>query len=258
MSDDRFAAQELNAFVDGELELGRQLAIEARLAIDAALRAEVDALRHLRAAVRERAAYHAAPDALRGRLLPAAAGSASRSETRRAGWRRWFAWRPLLPAFALAGLVAWAAGPMLWQPGRDELLLQEVIASHVRSTVGQRGVDVASSDQHTVKPWLSARLDYSPPVADLPVPAASLVGGRVDYLDGRSVAALVYRQRQHVIDVYVWPGAPPDVALQSLGQRGFNVVHWARGGMRFWLVSDINRDELAAFAKALAKADAGR
>ena len=107
-----------------------------------------------------------------------------------------------------------------------------------------------------MKPWLSARLDYSPPVADAPVPGASFLGGRVDYLDGRPVAALVYRQRQHLIDAYVWPTTQRDAAAQALAQRGFNVVHWARGGMRFWLVSDINRDELTAFAQALAEAAA--
>ena len=257
MSSERISSHQLNAFVDGELELSQQLAIEARLASDAALRAEVDALRSLRDALRGRAEHHAAPAALRSRLrLPITAGAAGANPVKqRPEWRRWFAWRPLVPAVLIAGLAAWALNLALWQPGRDEVLMQEVIASHVRSTVGQRLVDVASSDQHTVKPWLSSRLDYSPPVADAPVPGASFLGGRVDYLDGRPVAALVYRQRQHLIDAYIWPTTQRDAAVRALAQRGFNVVHWARGGMRFWLVSDINRDELAAFAQALARAD---
>jgi len=254
MNGERITARQLTAFVDGELELERQLAIEARLASDAALRAEVDALRGLRDALRDRAEYHVAPEALRARILFAGAPAPP------SGWRRWFAWRPWLPAFAVAGLAAWglslALDARVWPFGRDEALMQEVIASHVRSNFGQRLVDVASSDQHTVKPWLSSRLDYSPPVTDAPVPGAVFVGGRVDYLDARPVAALVYRQRQHVIDAYVWPTTGPDAPAQALAQRGFNVVHWARGGMRFWLVSDINRDELAAFAHALAQADA--
>ena len=250
MSRDRSAAEELNAFVDGELELTRQLEFEARLAGDAALRAEVESLRSLRDVLRERADYHAAPAALRERLRkPAAAGG---------GWCAWFAWRPLIPAAALAGLLAWALSLTLAQGRRDERVMQEVIASHVRASLGQRGVDVASSDRHTVKPWLAARLDYSPPVADAPLPGTSFIGGRVDYVDSRPVAALVYRQRQHVIDAYVWPGAPADTASRTLSQRGFNIVHWAHGGMSFWLVSDINRDELRAFARALAQADAPR
>jgi anti-sigma factor RsiW len=164
----------------------------------------------------------------------------------------------LLVGLGVAVLVAGGAELLRSASDADERLLQDVIAGHVRATVGQRPVDIASSDRHTVKPWLSARLDYSPPVADAPVPGAAFVGGRIDYLDGRPVAALVYRQRQHLIDANVWPGAQADASPQGLSRRGFNAVHWVRGGMRFWLVSDLNRDELGAFALALDHADAAR
>ena len=259
MSTDRIPVQELSAFVDGELALTEQLDLEARLAGDAALRDAVEHLRSLRDAVRSRADYHAAPDALRARLLPPAA-SPTPAPVRVARFDRhpWLAWRPLGIAFAVAGLLVWALSLTFWQPGRDQRLMQEVIASHVRSTIGQRLVDVASSDQHTVKPWLAAKLDFSPPVADLPMPGLSFIGGRVDYLDGRPVAALVYRQRQHVIDAYIWPAPQSDTTPGALSQRGFNSVQWVRGGMRFWLISDLNRDELAGFARALAHADAAR
>ena len=253
MTTERTPSQELNAFVDGELELTKQLDLEARLATDATLRARVDELRNVRDAVRERAEYHAAPDALRARLQ-ATAAPALRSATH-FDPRRWFAWRPLVLGSVLAGLLAWTISLAPRQSTGDDALMQEVIASHARATLGERLVDVASSDRHTVKPWLSSKLDFSPPVGDVPVPGASFVGGRVDYLDGRPVAVLVYRQRQHVIDAYVWPGAPGDSALRAQSQRGFNLVHWAHGGMRFWLVSDLNRDELGAFARALAQGD---
>ena len=253
MSTDGTTLQELNAFIDGELELTRQLDLEARLASDAALRARVDELRSVRDAVRERAEYHAAPDALRARLQ--AAGAPTPSRAPHFDLRRWFAWRPLALGSVLAALLAWTIGLAPWTGGADEALMQEVIASHSRATLGERLVDVASSDRHTVKPWLSSKLDFSPPVGDVPVPGASFVGGRVDYLDGRPVAVLVYRQRQHVIDAYVWPSAQGDAALRAQSQRGFNLVHWAHGGMRFWLVSDLNRDELGAFARALAQGD---
>lgn len=260
------SAQELNAFVDGELGLARQLEVEALLNADATLRAEVERLQALRAAVRGQAEYHVLPAALQARvqrMLPGAttpetdaAGPASPAAPGlRAGAQRWFAWRPLLSGLALASL---AFVVVEHRPrGTDERLLQEVTASHVRSTVGERLVDVASSDRHTVKPWLSAHLDYSPPVGEVAMPALSFVGGRVDYLDGRPVAALVYRQRQHVIDAYVWPSTARDAGMQASAQRGFNHLQWVRGGMRFWLVSDLNAAELAAFAKALDRADGG-
>jgi anti-sigma factor RsiW len=263
--------RQLGAFVDGELDLSRQLEIEKSIEQDAAARAGADSLRRLRETVRNAADYHPAPAALRERLAaqfaaaPAsdaqasAAGSATapRASGRgavRAGessWQRWFAWRPMGLSLAFSALLAWGVGLSLLAPGADERLAQDAIASHVRATLGQRLVDVESSDQHTVKPWLSARLDFSPPVHDLPVHGLVAVGGRIDYLDGHPVAVLVYKQREHVIDAFVWPTREADSAVVSSTRRGFNVQHWSRGGMTWWLVSDLNRDELAVVARAL-------
>jgi anti-sigma factor RsiW len=262
MSPERILAEELTAFIDGELELTRQLALEARLAADPALREQVQGLRALRDAVRERADYHIAPAALRAQLqlpTPSAPALAARNRPEPSGWRLWFAWRPLSVACALVAVFALTLSLTTLQSGGDERLMQEVIASHVRSSMGEKLVDVASSDQHTVKPWLSSKLDFSPPVGDVSMPSGiSFVGGRVDYLDARPVAALVYRQRKHVIDAYIWPSAQGDTQMQPLSQHGFNVVHWTQGGMRFWVVSDLQRDELAVFARSLAQADAAR
>ena len=259
---DRRDLEALNAFVDDELDLAGRLVLEARLGADAAFRAGVAQSHALRAAVRDQADYFPAPPALRQRLTVDVRGAAARAEPaprREGGWRQWLAWRPLGTGFAAACALFWIASvvlsPALWPGGTKDRLAEEVIASHVRSTVGDRLVDVASSDRHTVKPWLSSRLDYSPPVADAPLPGTVFAGGRVDYLDGRPVAALVYRQRQHVIDVYVWPDSHPGAAsasaMRSSSERGFNTLHWSRAGMRYWVVSDLNRQELAAFASAL-------
>lgn len=249
------SSQELHAFVDGELELARQVAIERRLVSEPALRMEVEELRALRAAIREGAEYHRAPTGLMSELSWPGVEPGAQAVP---GWRRWFAWRPLLPAFALAALLIGGLNLWLLAPSPAAEMLHQVLASHVRATVGQKLVDVASSDQHTVKPWLSSRLDYSPPVADAPVPGAIFLGGRIDYLDDRPVAALVYRQRQHLIEVYVWPATGHDEAPRSLSQRGFHVLHWVRGGMRFWVISDINKNELGDFVAALQKTDAMR
>jgi len=248
-------SQRLNAFVDGELDLARQLEIEAQLVHDARLQAEVLGLQRLRAAVRRHADYHAAPAALRSRIFGQLVDE--RPAARR-DLSRWFAWRPLALSLTFVALLAWGLGLMLSWPSHDERVLQDAIASHVRATLSQRLVDVASSDRHTVKPWLSSRLDFSPPVQELRVPGMVFVGGRIDYLDGHPVAALVYRQRDHIIDVFVWPSSHADDRLQTATQRGFNVAHHARGGMTYWLVSDLNRDELASVARSLDVADAAR
>ncbi len=167
-------------------------------------------------------------------------------------------WR-WLAAGALGGCVAtlcaWFVASAIIDARSRNDLVAEATTAHVRATLGQHTVEVASSDQHTVKPWLSARLDYSPPVRDMAASGFVLVGGRLDYLDGRHVATLVYRYRDHVVDVFVRPLAtaarPPDTALRSL--RGFNVAR-ASGATFEWIaVSDVNAEALSAFAAALAR-----
>src|SRR5438094_10648043 len=114
--------------------------------------------------------------------------------------------------------------------------------------------DVPSSDQHTVKPWFNGKLDFSPPVVDLAPQAFPLVGGRLDYLDGRAVAALVYRHRQQPINVYIAPSAKKDMPAQALDRQGYHIVHWTSHGMDYWAVSDLAEDELARFARLLGAA----
>ncbi|HEX9217306.1 MAG TPA: hypothetical protein VF864_10055, partial [Gemmatimonadales bacterium] len=134
-------------------------------------------------------------------------------------------------------------------------ITQDVLASHVRATLSNRFHDVASSDQHTVKPWLSARLAFSPPVADLSASGFELAGGRLDYIGAQPVAVLVYKRRQHVVDVFVWP-AEEQKAGQTLTRDGFNIEHFAKNGMGFWLVSDLSRGELDDLARLLAERSA--
>jgi anti-sigma factor RsiW len=121
----------------------------------------------------------------------------------------------------------------------------------VRSTLGQRLVDVASSDRHTVKPWLSSKLDFSPPVTELPLPGSVFLGGRVDYVDGRPVAALAYQQGQHVVNSYLWPSDGKDRAAAFSAERGFQIAHWTRNSMNHWVISDLGREEFAAVVRAL-------
>jgi anti-sigma factor RsiW len=241
------AAGLLHAYVDGELDAAKSLELEAHLAGNPEARAACERLREMSVAIRERADYHAAPASLTTRLrtsVPAVPGGGPRRDA----WRPW-----LKPAasFAAIALVAWGVAIMAVRPREDDRIAQEVFTSHVRATLGSRLSDVASSDQHTVKPWLSARLPFSPPVADVSAHGFELRGGRLDYVGGQSVAVLVYQRRQHLIDVFVWP-APAQKAERTLARDGFNIVRFARGGMSFWLVSDLNRNELDDFARLLA------
>ncbi len=245
--------QQLNAFVDGELDLLAQREIEDRLQHDDALRDEVQALRQLRQGVRDHADYHVAPDAFRRRieaLVPAAA-MPSRLSVGRGSLQHWLDWRPMMVAFAAMALLVVTLMQTGWRPGEGDRLGQQVIASHVRSTLGQHLVDVASSDHHTVKPWLSSKLDFSPPVQEALLPGSVFLGGRVDYLDGRPVAALVYRQGAHVVSSFLWPTPLADAAAKFSAERGFQVAHWSRAGMTHWVVSDVDREQFAAIVRAL-------
>ena len=235
------AARLLHAYVDRELDAAKSLELEAQLATDPALRERFERLRELSAGIREKADYHAAPSSLAARLSAALPGAASIAPRRAA---RWF-----LPVAAAALVAVLALGIALVRPGDEEALLREMVASHVRSTLGNRLIDVASSDQHAVKPWLSARLSFSPPVADFSQEGFELAGARLDYVGGRPVAVLVYKRRQHLIDAFIWPGNGPRDGAYS--RDGFNVERSSAEGMRICLVSDLNRNELSDLARLL-------
>jgi anti-sigma factor RsiW len=249
----------LHAYIDGELDPVKSLELEAHLAENPSARAACERLRGMSAAIRDKADYHAAPAWLEARVRAAIPAGPENVSAR---WWRWvkpagsFAaaadWLRPAASFAAVALVTWAVALGTMRPSQDERITQEVLASHVRATLSNRSYDVASSDQHTVKPWLSARLAFSPPVADLSASGFELVGGRLDYIGAQPVAVLVYKRRQHLIDVFVWP-AEAQKTEQTLARDGFNIERFARNGMGFWVVSDLNRNELDDFVRLLAE-----
>jgi len=212
--------------------------------------------------VRRHATRHAAPPGLAARIsavLAAAALEEGRADVpnRVAALRPAARFRPLALAasFLLAIVLSSGATWYVTASHGQDRLAREVVASHVRSMLGAHLTDVASSDQHTVKPWFDGKLDLSPPVVDLAGQGFPLVGGRLVYIDQHPAAALVYRYNQHVINVFVWRGdsaaiAPkPPAALQ-----GYNLRHWQDGDMTFWAVSDVNGAELDVFVKGIKSA----
>jgi anti-sigma factor RsiW len=166
----------------------------------------------------------------------------------------WWQWATTGAVFASGVLAAWTLTWFLAVKGEAERLSDEIVADHVRSMMVAHLTDVTSSDQHSVKPWFNGRLDYTPPVRDLSSDGYPLVGGRLDYLDGRSVAALVYRRRLHTINLFVWPCDDTNTPIiKRLTRRGYNIVNWCDGGMQFWAVSDLNAGELQTFTQLLRK-----
>jgi len=241
----------LPAYLDQELELPSAMEVDRHLASCEDCKRAYAEQTALRSALRSHATYHNAPSGLAQRIRARVAPKAERKPRFR--WHQWF---PMGAAVAATALLSWTAAIQYASVGEEESTGERVIAGHARSVLTGHLADVASSDQHSVKPWLSSRLDYSPPVTDLTGAGFPLVGGRLDYLDQRPVAVLVYRHREHMINLFVWPlqeGARAQ-AVHSLAKRGYNVLHWQDGGMAFWAVSDLNAAEMRDFAAAYAAA----
>ena len=168
--------------------------------------------------------------------------------------REVWTWLAVAASILVVALLTWRALPGLQGRGNSNLLAQELVASHIRSLQPGHLFDVQSTDQHTVKPWFDGKLDFSPPVGDLTEEGFPLVGGRLDYIDHRAVAALVYQRRQHIINVFIWPAdKQTDNNLQSESSQGYNIVFWERGGMYLCAVSDLHAGELQRFAQLIEK-----
>ncbi len=249
----------LHAYVDRELDVGSASAIDQHLATCEACDAIFSRQAQLRRALREHVTYHDASPALAARIrarLPAARATTAGSRRPWSAFLPRWQWVQIGAAVAATAVLSWTAGVQYASVSDDELVAGQVMAGHVRSVLTSHVTDVATSDQHTVKPWLSAKLDFSPPVTDLAPAGFPLLGGRLDYLDGRPVAALAYRHRQHLINLFVWPDhkSSSSAATQTFSKDGYTVLHWSDAGMVFWAVSDLNPAELKDFAQAYATA----
>lgn len=238
-------------YADGEVDALTGATIEQHLAHCPGCQGTLERLRGLSLLVREAAPYHAAPDRL-SRQIRASVREQGAPPGRAAG--AWWGWLRPAALVAATAVVTWIAASQLQRPPTTDLLTEEVITSHARATITGHGTDVASSERHTVKPWLASKLDFSPPVASLEAEGFPLLGARLDYVDRRPVAVLVYGRRKHAIDLFVWPdddqrSAPTSLALSK---RGYQVLHWTDRGMRFWAISDLNAAELKTFAEQFA------
>lgn len=230
----------IHALIDGELDAGHARTVEAHIATCARCARQVTAYRALRQALPARELRHAAPPALRARIERAVPVPAKTDR------------RTLLKGFlaggAVSALAAASVAFVIVRQGRDDVILGEAISAHLRSLQADHLTDVPSTDQHMVKPWFNGRIDLAPPVIDLTGQGFTLVGGRLDFIDGKPAAAIVYRRRVHVINLFVAQGLGVRSRTPKLEVvQGFNVLRWNEGGLDLLAVSDLNRDELEEF-----------
>jgi anti-sigma factor RsiW len=240
----------IDPYADGELESAAILELEQHLEGCSACALAWRNLQSLKKTLKSDALYFTAPAELRQRIkseLP----SPAKTVPQRQVW----AWNWLTTAVSGAFAVCLALLLMVTQtrPSSEQQLAQEIVSSHIRSLMPGHVMDVVSTDQHTVKPWFNGKLDFSPPVKDLAAQEFPLVGGRLDYLGGRSVAALVFQRHKHIINLFVWPtkenGSKPTSVAPS---QGYNLIHWSEAKMAFWAVSDLNGKELMEFVQDFA------
>jgi anti-sigma factor (TIGR02949 family) len=240
----------LDPHLDGELDAAHALQLEEHLAACPRCAGELSQLQGLRKALRRDLAYHRAPDELRARLTASLALSPAAPARPIRAHRPW--WAAMAAGLAL-GIVLGGSGTgyVAWRQARESAA-DELLASHLRALQPGHLIDVPTSDRHEVKPWFDGRVDYSPPVKDLSAAGFPLLGGRLDYVEGRDVAVIVYGRRRHAIDLYVWPapaGASPMTAAPR-PEAGYNMRRWTDGGFVLWAVSDVNGEELDAFVAA--------
>lgn len=238
----------LNALLDNELDAPSAERVSGHLDTCEACRARYDSLRETAGLLREEAAYFELPPDLVDRVFPPpATAAAPPPNAAREGRILPLIRRTIAPAFSAAALAA-ALTLYIATPGSSPSLGDEAVSAHIRSLMGNHLIDVASSDHHTVKPWFAGKLDFSPPVADFASRGFALVGGRVDYLQHRDTAVLIYRHDKHIITVFVYPEDTGGDEIAAREERGYNVVSWTRNALRVVAVSDMEMTELRKLA----------
>ncbi len=235
----------IHGYLDGELDLVKATEVEEHLRICRVCSASYAGSRQVRSALRSDSLYYPAPAHLNRRILASVRKEAA-AKTRPLviSWR----WAAVFLSLALAGVAMWLIVRTLVHSPTEDLLTAEIVSAHVRSLMADHLTDVASSDQHTVKPWFAGKLDFSPQVKDLSSSGFPLVGGRLDYILGRPAATLIYQRRKHFINLFIWPEREtPDTPPVTISQKGYSLIHWTHARMSYWAISDLARAELEQF-----------
>ena len=232
----------LHALLDNELDAGHAREVEAHIADCPDCAAELAAQREMQRVLADSDLRYTAPASLRSRI-EASLPQPQRLQPSRRSVLRGFAMGSAVSAMAATGLVA-----IVLRNDDEQRIENEVVSAHLRSLQAGHLIDVVSTDQHTVKPWFNGKLDVSPPVIDLTAQGFTLIGGRLDYVNAREIGAVVYKRRQHVINLFVAQTASTERKTAKVSTlQGFNIRRWSDRGLNYWAVSDLGADELTEF-----------
>lgn len=247
----------LHALLDGELDAGHARDVEAHLADCTGCAEKLAAFRAMQTSMAGADLKAKAPAALRARIEAALPASPARAGAAVLPFRP--SRRSFFSGFGagavLSGALAASLVLTVFRNDQNQAIANDVVSAHIRSLQANHLMDVETSDQHTVKPWFDGKVDVAPPVIDLTADGFTLLGGRLDYIDGEPVASVVYRRRQHIINLFVAQhlGAAR-AAVTARTVQGYNVRHWSAQGLEFWAVSDLDGEELGDFARKISAA----
>jgi anti-sigma factor RsiW len=248
----------IDIYLDGELDALRAAEFELHAHGCDTCTPQLERSSKLRSAIRESAPYFAAPTALKLRIreaLRAEAGVKESKPSRAEAIVAWWRWTTAAASLAAVALLAVIVTPIFHSRNVQNEIAGEVLSSHVRSLMASHLTDVTSTDRHTVKPWFDGKIDFAPNVPNFADQGFPLLGGRLDYIDHRTVAALVYQRRLHYINVFIWPTSSRDASTNTSAKlenrEGYNILHWQHAGMEYWAVSDTSADDVQALAKLM-------
>jgi anti-sigma factor RsiW len=235
---------QLHAYLDGELDAAGTVSFERHMKSCAECQSALANEETLRRAIAQADLYTPASAGLRQKIMTQLPTDRPTSSSQPVAVSARWQWVALAACLLLAAALGWSIISERSTPGAAETLVTAAVDAHLRSLQPGHLADVPSTDKHTVKPWFDGRLDFAPPVPDLSSEGFPLIGGRLDVLSGRTVAALVYGRRAHVVNVFVWKDMAPATPAESGQRQGYQWVSWQKDGFSFCAVSDTAAEDL--------------
>ena len=233
----------VHGYFDNELDALRAAEFESHLEQCPECVAALDALESLRSTINVAQPYEKMSPAFRKKILADlhVKGASVKAPLRATTDWRWLA---VAATFLLLIYGGWRIASLNRVDSRETMMASKIVDAHLRSLQPGHLEDVISTDQHTVKPWFDGKVDFAPPVRDFTEQGFPLQGGRLDVVDNRTVAALVYGRRKHVVNVFIWPTSEKDAAPRTGSIQGYQWIDWRKQGMEFYAVSDAAAPDL--------------